>query len=82
MLLLLSVVYDVGCEMHVVESDVKELKKGNKNTQTAVDNFVKFSQVSNCKGVKRNAKNNLKCVERDLKNDIKQACRQGYQEEH
>jgi hypothetical protein len=28
-----------------VKSDVKELKKGNKNTQTAVNSFVKFSKV-------------------------------------
>ncbi|KAH8081121.1 hypothetical protein HD553DRAFT_359507 [Filobasidium floriforme] len=58
-------------EVHVVESDVKELKKGNKNTQTAVDSFVKFSQISSCKGVERNAKKDLKYVERNLKNDIK-----------
>jgi hypothetical protein len=57
-------------DLEDVESDVKELKKGNKNTQTAVNSFVKFSQVSNCKGVERDLKNNLKRVKRDSENRV------------
>jgi hypothetical protein len=57
-------------DLEDVKSDVKELKKGKKNTQTAVNSFVKFSKVSNCKYVERNAKNNLKRVERDWKKNI------------
>jgi hypothetical protein len=43
-------------DLEDVKSDVKELKKGKKNTQTAVNSFVKFSKVSNCKYVERNAR--------------------------
>jgi chromosome segregation ATPase len=46
-----SDVKELESDVKEVEADVKELKKGNKHTQTAVDSFVKFSQVSNCKAM-------------------------------